>query len=156
MSYPRTPMSPKPLNLELWKSPLKILTNRLEIDENANRAHLIRHWLAVKWCHKQSESFCPSPKWLNADRTQYVRSSSCLITIVVTTLLFAVMRRWVEYGLLPEGICVTKLHSLVFPVTFGQRQLNRRVGSSQSIVNYLFLWSMRKAPLVCFPPMTAN
>ena len=39
-------------------------------------------------CHEQSYSLRQSPKWVNADRVQYVRSSSGLITIVVITLFF--------------------------------------------------------------------
>ena len=36
--------------------PFEIAASRLEIDEDANRAHLRTHWLAVKWCHEQSFS----------------------------------------------------------------------------------------------------
>ena len=45
--------------------------------------HIWEHWLVVKWCSKQSYSFRQSPNWENADWTQYVRSSSGLVTIVV-------------------------------------------------------------------------
>ena len=37
---------------------------------------LLNIFLALKWCHEQSYSLDQGLKWLNADRTQYVRSSS--------------------------------------------------------------------------------
>ena len=62
------------------KSPFQIATTRLEIDKHINRKHLITHLLNVRWCHDQSYNFRQSPKWVKADRAQYVRSSSGLIT----------------------------------------------------------------------------
>ena len=50
----------------LEMSPFQSSAKRLEIDEN-----------------KQSRTFRQSPKWVNADWAQHVRSSSDLITIVV-------------------------------------------------------------------------
>ena len=63
-----------------------IAAKQLEIDESINRARLVRHFLALNLCLEQSHSFHQSPKSVNADRTQYVWSSSGLITIVVMTL----------------------------------------------------------------------
>ena len=45
-----------------------------------------RHFLALNLWLGQSYSFQQSPKWVNADRTQYVRSSRSPITIVVIIL----------------------------------------------------------------------
>ena len=47
--------------------------------------HVWFFW-ALKWCHEQSCSFRQIPKYVNANRSQHVRSSSCLITVVVMTL----------------------------------------------------------------------
>ena len=70
------------------KSLFRIAVKRLEIGENVNRARLITHFLAaLKCCHEQWYSFRWSPKWVNADWAQFVRQSSSLISIVVTTLL---------------------------------------------------------------------
>ena len=41
--------------------------------------------LVIKWCNEQSYSFRQSSKWVNADRAQYVQSSSSPITIVAIT-----------------------------------------------------------------------
>ena len=57
------------------------------VDETVNRAHFRIYLLVVKWCNEQLYSFRQIPKWVNADRAQYVPSSSGPITIVVMTLL---------------------------------------------------------------------
>ena len=66
--------------------PFQIAAKWLEINENANWANFRTHWLAVKWCREQSYSFRQIPKWVNANRAQYVRSSSRLIAILAMTL----------------------------------------------------------------------
>ena len=63
-------------------------------DENVNRAHFRIYLLAVKWCSEQSYSFHQKPKWVNADRAQYVWSSSGPFTIVMMTLLIWLMCCW--------------------------------------------------------------
>ena len=63
----------------LNKSPFEIEAKRLKIDEKVNQALLRTHWMAVKPGHEQSYSFHKSVKLVNADRAQYVRSSSGLI-----------------------------------------------------------------------------
>ena len=47
-------------------------------------AHFITHWLAEKRWNEQSYNFHQNTNSVNADRAQYVRSSSGLITIAVT------------------------------------------------------------------------
>ena len=72
--YPWPPTTPrlKPPKQEVEKFPFQISASRLEVDDNVNRARAQFRipLLAVKWC-----SFRQSPKWVNADRAQYGRSS---------------------------------------------------------------------------------
>ena len=63
---PHGTLNPKP---GVEKSPVQISANRLEVDENVNRAYFTIHLLVV-----------------NADGAQYVRSSSGQLTTVVMTL----------------------------------------------------------------------
>ena len=60
------------------KSPLQIAAKRLEIDENANGARLIRHFLSMNLYHEQSfeSSFSPKPK-------NSIRRRSNIITCAV-------------------------------------------------------------------------
>ena len=68
------------------KYSFKPVVKRLEIDEYVSRQHYWEHvdWLAAKWCREQSNTFHQSPKWVNANGEQCVRSSSSLVTVVVT------------------------------------------------------------------------
>ena len=84
-AYPRPSASHHAKPDPKWGSkslPFRLSAKRLEIDENISRAHPKTHWPSVKWCHEQSCSFCQRPKWVSADRAQYVRSLSGRITIV--------------------------------------------------------------------------
>ena len=48
--------------LRVEKSPFEIAAKRLEIDENVNGAHLVRHFLAQNVCLEQSYNFRQSLK----------------------------------------------------------------------------------------------
>ena len=85
-AYPQPPRHPpKPGGR---KVPFTISANLIEIDEDVNRAHLRTHWLAIRSdALNNCTAFCQRVKWMNADRAQYVRSSSGLVIILVMTLL---------------------------------------------------------------------
>ena len=50
-------VTPNP-KLGVEMSPFQIVAKWLEINENVNRARLIRHFLALNLCLEQSHSFC--------------------------------------------------------------------------------------------------
>ena len=62
--YGLADLPPRPLTHKpgLEKSPFEIASKRLEIDENVNRARLIRQFLALNLCHEQSYSFRQTPQ----------------------------------------------------------------------------------------------
>ena len=92
-TYPHPRVTFYPQTGEVEKPPFQISANRLELDENVNRTHFKTHWLVVKWCNEQSYIFWQSPKWVNADWAQYMRSSSGLTINVVITLFFFLLWR---------------------------------------------------------------
>ena len=51
-------LTPKP---GVEKSPFEIAVRRLEVDENVNRARLVRHFLALNLYIKQSYIFAKAP-----------------------------------------------------------------------------------------------
>ena len=78
--------------------PFRISAYRLEIDENVKRAYFRIHLLVVKWCNEQSYRFRQSPKWVNADRAQFVQSSSGLIAVVLMMLLLLIFSRFRSFA----------------------------------------------------------
>ena len=98
-TYQQLPTSPLPTEAGVEKSPFQTAPKRLEMDENVNSARLIRHFLSLKWCREQSYSFRQSLKYVNANRTQYVQSSSNLIIIVVMILFINVKKYWQDVEL---------------------------------------------------------
>ena len=108
-----------PHKLYAYLAPFSHNTQRgrqIDRQSDGNRPPLLchrwpkRHRLVWKWWGEQS------PKWLNADRTQYVRSSSGQITIVVTTLFSFLCETRMPFRLMlssmpdaADAIAVTKM-----------------------------------------------
>ena len=93
---PTFSLPPKPT---VKKYPFQTTAKRLKMNENVKGAHFRTHWLAAKWWHEQSFSFCQSPKWVNTDRAHYGWSSSGLIAIVVMMTLFSIpMVNWHDWS----------------------------------------------------------
>ena len=86
------------------KSPFEIAAKRLEIDENINRARLIRHFLAFNLCHKQSYSM-----------SERRSDTSSMITIVAITMLIhhGYRLRQPEYVWLNIMLVYLHVHSVV-------------------------------------------
>ena len=84
--WPSRPLNPK---AGVKNPPLNLQPNGWRSTKTVSRAHFSTRWLAVKWCIEQSYSFCQSPEFVNANRTQYVWSSSSPITIVGMTLFWS-------------------------------------------------------------------
>ena len=92
MGLCRTPYIPLTTKQGGRKVPLSnfrqtVKGGRLDVDESVNGTHFRIQRSVVKWCNELSYIFRQSPKWVKADRAQYVWTSSVPITIVVMTLL---------------------------------------------------------------------